>query len=88
MIFSSDSEGDDFHITGKINAAAATVAMTTGNNAVKKKISDDWIFDEDDFCILPSPTTAKVVSLKFVWTILMYITIYRDQDQFLLLNVY
>lgn len=47
FIFSSDSEEEE--------------ASSTSYQRADKKSCDDWIIDEDDYCILSAPTTAKVV---------------------------
>ncbi len=43
--------------TSAINTASAVMAKH-----VKQKLAEEWEIDEDDYCILTSPTTTKVVS--------------------------
>lgn len=51
FIFSSDSEEEK-------DEMRPSVKKETVSN---KLLTDDWVIDEDDYCILSTPTTAKVV---------------------------
>ena len=36
--------------------------IAIGGKKLTKQISEEWEIDEDDYCVLTSPTTSKVVS--------------------------
>ena len=61
LIFSSDSEGEDSQVSSRGELTKKKTTKEGNSKLLKKKISDEWEIDEDDYCILTSPTTAKVV---------------------------
>ena len=67
LIFSSDSEGEEF-INNPSQSTQSTKKLEKLNVPMKEstertnKLTEEWELDEDDYCILSSPTTAKVVS--------------------------
>ena len=67
LIFSSDSEGEEF-INNPSQSTQSTKRLEKLNVPMKEntektnKLTEEWELDEDDYCILSSPTTAKVVS--------------------------
>ena len=58
MIFSSDSEEEERHHNVTTSSTGAAMAKQ-----LKQKLAEEWEIDEDDYCILTSPTTTKLVSV-------------------------
>lgn len=67
FIFSSDSEGEEIGGGGGGGVRRGGGEGKGGMKHSKKKkkdasiVDDGWVIDEDDYCILSTPTTAKVV---------------------------
>lgn len=61
LIFSSDSEGENSQVSSQGELTKKKKTKEDNSKLLKKKMSDEWEIDEDDYCILISPTTAKVV---------------------------
>ena len=66
FIFSSDSEGEEIGGGGEgVRGGGGGVRGGMKHSKKKKKdaniVDDGWVIDEDDYCILSTPTTAKVV---------------------------
>ena len=72
FIFSSDSEGEEIGgggggVRGGGGGGGGGGGVRGGMKHSKKKkkdaniVDDGWVIDEDDYCILSTPTTAKVV---------------------------
>ena len=68
FIFSSDSEGEEIGgVRGGVRGGGGGGGGGGGMKHSKKKkkdtsiVDDGWVIDEDDYCILSTPTTAKVV---------------------------
>ena len=59
LIFSSDSETED---SGPIKRPQNREREM--DRKMKQKIAEEWEIDEDDYCVLTSPTSTKVVRKK------------------------
>ena len=67
MVFSSDFESEEGQDPPTGRDPPTRRDETAEKKRMKQKLlADDWEIDEDDYCVLTSPTTTKVVSSKKV----------------------